>query len=155
RTYFFADDFNCLLSILNDGFLRFVLRPFAGHNLLVRNLAFYASYQLFGMRAELYFWTVLLTHLLNVWLLFRVLRNMSAGLALACFGAALWGTSPAHVGTLGWYSVYGQVLVATVLLVVLGGVTARARTGAAPSRRSAAVWYALLLAGTTCFGTGV
>jgi hypothetical protein len=41
RGYFFADDFNCLLSIANDGFLRFVLRPFGGHNLLVRNVVFY------------------------------------------------------------------------------------------------------------------
>ena len=155
RTYFFADDFVCFLSILNDGFLRFVLRPFGGHNLLVRNLAFYGSYQLFGMQPEPYFWIVLLTHLLNVGLLFRVLRNVTGSLALACFGATLWGTSPAQVGTLGWYSVYGQVLVATVLLVVLGGVTARARTGAAPSLRSAAAWYGLLLVGTMCFGTGV
>jgi hypothetical protein len=155
RSYFFADDFVCLASILNDGFLRFVLRPFGGHNLLVRNLAFYGSYQLFGMRAELYFWTVLLTHLLNVWLLFRVLRNVTASLALACFGAALWGTSPVQVGTLGWYSVYGQVLVAAILLVVLDRATARAHTGTAPSARGAAAWYALLLIGTTCFGTGV
>src|SRR5262249_60116961 len=107
------------------------------------------------MQPEPYFWIVLLTHLLNVWLLFRVLRNVTGSLALGCFGATLWGTSPAQVGTLSWYSVYGQVLVATVLLVVLGGVTARARTGAAPSRRGAALWYALLLPGTTSFRAGV
>src|SRR5215475_3999882 len=100
RTYFYADDFVCFLSILNDGFLRFVLRPFGGHNLLVRNLAFYGSYQLFGVQPEPYFWIVLLTHLLNVWLLFRVLENVTGSLALACFGATLWGTSPAQVGTL-------------------------------------------------------
>ena len=113
RSFFYADDFVCLLSIRNDGFLRFVLHPFAGHDLVVRNLVFYASAWLFGLRAELFFWTVLLTHLLNVWLLYRVLRNLTASVPLACVGAALWGTSPVLVGTLGWYSVYAQVMVAS------------------------------------------
>jgi len=155
RGYFFADDFSCLFSIVNDGFLRFVLRPFGGHNLLVRNLVFYGSYQLFGLRAELYFCTVLLTHLVTVWLLFRVLRRLTASLALACLGATLWGTSPVHAGTLEWYSVFGQVLVATILLVVLDRVTRHASTGTPPSGREATIWYVLLLLGTTCFGTGI
>jgi hypothetical protein len=155
RSFFYADDFVCLLSIRNDGFLRFVLRPFAGHDLVVRNLVFYASAWLFGLRAELFFWTVLLTHLLNVWLLYRVLRNLTASVPLACVGAALWGTSPVLLGTLGWYSVYGQVLVASALLVVLDRVTHLARTGNAPGARAAGGWYVLLLLGSACFGTGV
>jgi hypothetical protein len=155
RVYFWADDFVCLTSILNDGFLRFVLRPFGGHNLLVRNLVFYGSYQAFGLHAEGYFWTVLLTHLLNVWLLFRVLRNLTGSLTLACFGAALWGTSPVVYGALGWYSVYGQVLATTLVLVVLGQVTALARDGRAPSTRAAIAWFVLLLLATLCFGVGI
>src|SRR5262245_23178400 len=155
RAYFYADDFTNLVSIVNDGFLPFVLRPFGGHNLLVRNLAFYGSFRLFGLRADLFFWTVLLTYLLDVWLLFRILRNLTGSLTLACFGAILWGTSPVNDGTLAWYSVYGQVLAATVLLVVLERVTARARAGGTVGGRSAAVWYGLLLLGTVCFGVGV
>ncbi len=155
RSYFWSDDFTNMVSIVNDGFLSFVLRPFGGHNLLVRNLAFYGSYQLFGLRADLYFWTVLLTFLLAVWLLFRVLRNLTGSLTLACFGAALWGTSPVNDGTLAWYSVYGQVLAATILLLVLDRVTALARTGGALTTRTACAWYALLLLGTGCFGVGV
>jgi len=155
RSFFYADDFVCLLSIRNDGFLRFVLRPFAGHDLVVRNLVFYASAWLFGLRAELFFWTVLLTHLLNVWLLYRVLRNLTASVPLACVGAALWGTSPVLLGTLGWYSVYGQVLVVSALLVVLDRVTRLAATGDAPGAWAAGGWYVLLLLGSACFGTGV
>jgi hypothetical protein len=155
RSYFYADDFVHLASIHNDTFLRFVLRPYAGHNLVVRNLVFYASARLFGLRADLFFWTVLLTHLLNVWLLFRVLRALTASGMLASFGAALWGTSPAHVGTLGWYSVYGQALVATALLVALEGVTRLARTGDGPSARAAGTWYVLLLLSSACFGVGI
>jgi hypothetical protein len=155
KAYFHVDDFVTLLSIVNDDFLRFLLRPFGGHNYLVRNLAFYGSYQVFGLRPELFLWTVLLTHLVNVWLLFRILRTLTASLTLACFGAALWGTCPIHVGTLGWYSVYGNVLAATVLLIVLDQLTGLARGGGDLSGRTAAVWYALLLLGTTCFGVGV
>jgi hypothetical protein len=155
RSFFYADDFVCLLSIRNDGFLRFVLRPFAGHDLVVRNLVFYASAWLFGLRAEFFYWTMLLTHLLNVWLLFRVLRNLTASDPLACVGAALWGTSPVLLGTLGWYSVYGQVLVVSALLVVLERVTRLARTRDAPGARAAGGWYVLLLLGSACFGTGL
>jgi hypothetical protein len=155
RSYFYADDFVHLASIRNDGFLRFVLRPFAGHNYMVRNLVFYGSARLFGLRADLFFWTVLLTHLLNVWLLFRVLRVLTTSPTLASAGAALWGTAPVLAGTLGWYSVYGQAMVATALLVVLDRVTRLARTGDAPPPRVAAVWYVLLLAGSACFGTGL
>jgi uncharacterized membrane protein YcfT len=43
RSYFYADDFVHLASVRNDPFLRFVLRPFAGHNYVVRNLVFYAQ----------------------------------------------------------------------------------------------------------------
>lgn len=155
RAYFFADDFIHLVSIANDGFVRFVFRPYAGHNLAIRNLVFWASARLFGLRADLFFWTVLVTHLLNVWLLFRIVRNLTGGLVLACLAASLWGTSPVHLGTLGWYSVYGQVLVATILLLLLDRLLLHARRGTAPSSRAVRGWCGLLLLGTMCFGTGI
>jgi hypothetical protein len=155
RSYFWADDFTNMTSIVNDGFLRFVARPFAGHNLLVRNLVFYASWRSFGLDAAPYFWIVLVTHLFCVWSLFRVLRAFTGSLTLACFGATLWGTAPNNAGTLTWYSVYGQVLLAAMLLVVLARMAPLAKTGEAPSARTAAAWYVLLLVGTFCFGVGV
>lgn len=155
RCWFWSDDFVHMASIVNDGFLRFVLRPFGGHNLLTRNLVFYASWRLFGLDAAPYFWLVFLTHLVNVWLLFRVVRGLTSSAALACFGAALWGTSPIAAGTLGWYSVFGQALVGTILLVVLERVVALARSDLPVSTRTAWTWYVLLLVGTTCFGVGL
>src|SRR5262245_10892178 len=152
--WFFSDDLMHLVEAASDPVPVFLLRPFGGHNYLVRNSIFLASYELFGLRAGLYYWTVLLTHLVNVALFFGVVRGLSGSGWLACLAAAAWGTSPILVGTLGWYSVYGQVLVATVLLVVLFWIT---RTGAESPvpKWTAAVWFVLLLAGTTCFGTGV
>jgi hypothetical protein len=84
RVYFFADDLSTLAMAASDSPVAFVLRPFGGHLDVTRNLVFLTSYRLFGMRAELFYWTVLLTHLLNVWLLFRVLRSLTASNALAC-----------------------------------------------------------------------
>jgi len=155
RSWFWADDFVNMASIVNDGFFRFVLRPFGGHNLLVRNAIFYASWRLFGLHAAPYFWVVLLTHLLNVWLLFRLLRILTSSATLACLGATLWGASPIAAGTLNWYSVFGQVPVATILLIVVCGLADLSRTGAPLSRRTAWTWYALLLLGTLCFGIGL
>jgi hypothetical protein len=154
-SWFWADDFVNMASIANDGFFRFVLRPFGGHNLLVRNAIFYTWWQLFGLHAAPYFWTVLLTHLLNVWLMFQLLRTLTASTTLACFGATLWGASPIVVGTLGWYSVFGQVVVGTMFLVVLRRLAELSRADAPLPARTAWTWYALLLLGTLCFGVGL
>ena len=155
RSYFFADDFVHLASIENDGMLGFVLSPFGGHNFLVRNLVFLASWKLFGLHASFYHWTALLTHLLNVFLLFGILRTLTRSALIACFGAALWGTSPLADGTIGWYSMYGQALLAAIFLVILDRLVRLAAAGEALPARTACIWYVLLLAGTTCFGTGL
>ena len=144
-----------MASIVNDGFLRFVLRPWAGHNYLARNLVFYTSWHVFGLHAAPYFLIVLLTHLVNVWLLFGVIRTLTSSAMLACLGAALWGTSPIASATLGWYSVFGQVMAGTVFLAVLDRLVVLARAGAALPAGTAWAWYALLLVGTTCFGVGI
>ncbi len=152
RVYFFADDFVAMLDIANRGFLRFVIEPFGGHLYVVRNAIFYVVYRLFGFDPHPYYWSALLTHLVNVWLFFRVARAFTDNPALACLGATVWGTCPLLGGALGWYSVYGQVLVGTILLVVLERVEASA---APVSSRVVAGWCALLLAGVFCFGVGI
>jgi hypothetical protein len=152
RVYFFADDFAAMLDIANRGFLRFVVEPFGGHLCLARNAIFYVVYRLFGFDPRPYYWSALLTHLVNVWLFFRVARAFTGSPVLACLGATLWGTCPLLGGALGWYSVYGQVLVGTILLVVLERVEA---SPAPVSTRVVAGWCALLLAGVFCFGVGI
>jgi hypothetical protein len=153
--FFFADDFYHLDVLTNESNLAWVLVPFGGHNYVLPNLVFLGSWQLFGLHSEPWYWTVLLTHLLNVWLLFGVLSALTTSVSLACFGATLWGICPLAVGTIGWYSVYGHAMVTTILLVVLDRLARLAATGARLPARTACLWYALLLAGTTCFGTGI
>src|SRR5204863_352759 len=84
--------------------------------------------------------------LANVWLLFGVLRTLTASAALACLGATLWGTSPLNLGSLGWYAAFGHVLVGTTLLLVLRLVIQNGAGG--PVRaRTATASRALLLGG--------
>jgi len=153
--YFYADDFVHMADLEDEGLLRFLVTPFSGHNFLVRNLVFFGMYRTVGLREDAYFWTVLVTHLLNVALLFSVVRTVTASPRLACFGAALWGTAPVAAGTLGWYSAYGHALTATLMLLVLEPLVRLAASGTLPSTRQTCWWCALLLAGTACFGTGI
>jgi hypothetical protein len=155
RVFFYADDFFHLSRIASVPALTFVFEPFAGHNYVVRNLVFLGSWYLFGLHAAPWYWTVLLTHLINVWLLFGVLGTLTASAPLACLGATIWGTCPLGAGALAWYSVYGQVLAGTILLVVLDQLARLAATAAPVPLRTACLWYVLLLAGTTCFGIGI
>ena len=154
RVFFFADDFVHLTEIVNESLPVFLLSPFGGQSFPTRNLVFWASYQAFGADPVWFQWTVLLAHLANVWLLFGVLRTVTASALLACFGATLWGTSPLNVGSLGWYAAFGHVLVGTTLLLVLRLVI-RDSAGEPVRARTAAAACALLLIGSTCYGPGM
>jgi len=155
RNYFFGDDFRHLWEIADWGFLPFVLKPHGGHVYLVRSVVFYACNRLFGFDPRPYFVLVLATHLVNVSLLFLVLTELGSDAVLATFGAALWGILALHEGTLGWYSVYGQALSATVLLAFLRAVCRAANGTAKLGPWWAVAWCLVLLAGETCFGTGL
>ncbi len=155
RNYFYMDDFLNIYHIVNKNFADYILRPHGGHLLVSRNTLFYLFHALFGTHAESYYWAVLLTHLVNVYLLFEVIRLLTASPRLACFGAVLWGTSPMNEGSLGWYSVYGHVVVGTALLVILYQV-ARSTAAQRPlPRYTAWLWLVLLLVATTSFGVGI
>ncbi len=155
RNYFFEDDFLHLYRIANTGPLEFFLTPHGGHILVVRNLIFYAFYSAFGLNPVPYFVSVLGTHLVNVYLLFRLIQHLTGSPRLACVGATLWGMSPVSEEALGWYSVYGHVLAATIMLWVLGGLVRAVNAREMIPRRRLLSWYLLLLAGVTCFGVGI
>jgi hypothetical protein len=154
RVYFQTDDFLNLYRIVNEDLSEYLLTPHGGHVLPTRNALFFAFFHLFGPRADLFLLATLATHLLNVALLFAVLRRWTGGAILAVFGATLWGTCPVHAGTLGWYSVYGQVVVATVLLTLLYQC-AGMLDGQKPSGAALALWPFLLFVAATSFGVGI
>src|SRR5262249_42700961 len=101
------------------------------------------------------FWLVLLTHLANVGLLFAVVRRVTGSGELGCFVAALFGIAPADEGALGWYSVYGQVALGTVVLVLLGSVLGRFEVSAPLRMAESLRWIGLLVVASTMFGMGI
>jgi hypothetical protein len=153
--YFYRDDFLNLYRIVDEPPLAYLFRPHGGHLLFTRNSLFYLFHAAFGTDAAWYFRIVLATHLLNVYLLFRVVQRASGCAFLASFGAALWGICPLHMGTLGWYSVYGQVVVCTIMLFILDRAARLAQEGSQASPALAISWAVLLLLASTSFGTGL
>jgi hypothetical protein len=153
--YFVGDDFLQLFSIIDADFVEYLLRPHGGHVLVTRNAIFALFHALFGVNAAPYFCAVLLTHLVNTFLLFRVLMSWTDSTPLATLGALLWGTCPAHAETLSWYSVYGQVLVGTILLVVLERGSRSERDATPLPKSIIVVWPLLLVIASTCFGVGI
>jgi hypothetical protein len=154
RNYFFSDDFFNFWYLTNEGVGHFMLRMHGGHSCVTRNLAMALLYSLFGLSPAPYFTLALLTHLLNVFLLYEVVRQLTASPRIACLAAALWGIAPVHQGTLGWVAAYGQVLAGTCALWVLVGL-ARRRTGQ-PGRTSTRwLWGAAMIVGALSFGVGI
>lgn len=152
--YFYADDFAHLFDLVSFGAWDFLLTPNAGHMYVVRNFMFYMTYLDFGMEPAGYFATVIATHVLNGLLLWWLLSKLLDAPLLAAAGAIAFAAAPAHLGTLGWYSVYGHVLATmwTLLaLIVLVGPAGDAR----PLECGAALGVmGLMLLASQSFGTG-
>ena len=154
-TYFFADDFVHLFDLVTLPLPRFLTQIWAGHLYLVRNTVFAGMYAVFGPDPRPWFWSVLLTHALNVLLLHRLILRLTGDHLLACMGATVWGTTPALEGALAWYSVYGQVLLTTLVCAMLWSLAGAIGTGRTVSTARALAWSALLAAGAASFGTGL
>lgn len=152
--YFFADDFYNLYRIRNDPTAEYILKPQGGHLLVTTYVIFYLSDWLFGANPLPYFISVLALHLLNTLLLFAVVRRTTDSDLIACAGALLWGVCPTHIGSLGWYSVFGHVVLGTAVLWLLYDLVGLARSGP-PSWPTRLRWVLLLYAAATSFGVGL
>lgn len=155
NVYFNSDDFLNLYYIVNRAPLDYVLRPHGGHMLMFRNVIFWLSFQLFGAYPEFYQATVLLTHLLNVALLYLLVWRLTANGIASALVATFWGICPVHSGTIGWYCVYGQVLVATFMLVLLNHAVRCQTDGRTLPWHTFVTWPLLLVLAGTSFGTGI
>ena len=152
---FRSDDFVHLFRIENFGFVDFVLQSYGGHLLLVRNAVFFLEHWLFGLDAFPYLVVALATHVLNTFLLFRVLVRHVCGAVVAVVLASLWGMSPLSQEALSWLSVYGQVLASTFLLLLLDRVLSCRSGGGRPSGTQVFGWLVLLFLLAASFGTGL
>lgn len=155
RNFFFYDDYLHLYDAANRGFIKFIILPHGGHLYLVRNVIFYAFYKLFGFHTEIYFISVLLTHMLNVLLLFNILKNFTDNSYIAFSGASLWGINPINQGTLAWYSAYGHALAGTFFLWILYDISRINCRRIEITKTTVVRWMIILFACATCFGTGI
>jgi hypothetical protein len=155
HNYFVGDDFDHLYAVATSRLPSLLGTFWGGHLLLVYNAIYAGLFRLFGPDPRGYFWTMLLTHLVNTGLLFVVVRRFTGDRLLACAGAALWAVCPTLEGALGWFSVYGQVVLATIVLAVLASVGRHFEPGSAVSPGRAAAWSVALGLGSTCFGMGL
>src|SRR5262245_54192269 len=71
--YFWADDFYHLYRMRNDRLIEYLFRPQGGHVQATQFGIAYAINQLAGTRPEPYFWSAVITHVVNVALLFVVI----------------------------------------------------------------------------------
>jgi len=152
--YFFADDFYNLYRIRNGPLLEYLLRPQGSHLLVTTYTIFYLTNLLFGANPLPYFVGVLALHLVNTMLLFAVIRRVSGSDLTACVGATLWGVCPTHEGSLGWYSVFGHVVLGTTVLWLLYDLAGVERNGP-PGWATRLRWVILIFVGATSFGVGL
>ena len=153
--YFAGDDFLHLYDIVTRNVPALLGQFWGGHSIGVFNVVTLAFFRLFGPEPRPYFYCVLLVHLANTALLYRAIRWFTGRVALACFGATLWGSCPVLEGALGWYSVFGQVLLTTIVLGILCGLGRLVQTGRVLSLATATRWTLLLAIGSACFGMGL
>lgn len=153
RNYFFGDDLLAIYDMIHKPLLGFLFEPYGGHVMATRNVVFLLLYHLFGLNPPVYFLVGLLTHLLNVGLLFLIIRDLTST-RLACFGAALWGAAAIHGGALGWYQAYGVVMAAAAQLWIIHRLV-RIRRSNRLSRLEVLSWGLLLFGASTSFGTGI
>ena len=152
--YFWGDDFLTLFRLRDLDRFEYLMRPQGSHLYAATGAVFWAADSLFGPHPRGFFCIALFSHLLDVALLFAVIRRLAGSERLACLGATLWGTSPVLEASLGWMSVYGHVLVATAILALLVHL-ARLADGARLRPFAPLLWAALLFVAATSFGVGI
>lgn len=153
QCYFHLDDFVHLVAVNNQP-LASVWRLFNGHLYVVPRLVFAGLLATVGPTPAPFFWLVLALHLLNVWLLYRLVRRLTDSGRLASVIALAWGSSVCHTLALSWFCLHAHVLVGLALLLSLNGLATAQRTGR-HGRWQALGWGCLLFGAALSFGTGL
>src|SRR5262249_54100602 len=119
RGGFQLDDFFHLFEgrALDPG--TFLLRQESGHFIPLQKAASLALYELFGLHVVCFLLLVVATDVLNVALLYALVRRLTRTVPSAVTAAALWGWAPIHWQTIQWFSAYQFILAGTLTLALL------------------------------------
>lgn len=151
--FFHADDFYHLFRVRDQPWPAFLLQPHAGHVCITLSAMFALGYALFGLEPHGWFVALVLLHVANVALCFRVVELAGGGRMAAFVASLLWGLLPSHDQSLGWVTMAGQVVATTCILGVLGSLLAT--RDRAPGWPRLLAWLAALLVAATAHGAGM
>ncbi|MCW5892341.1 MAG: hypothetical protein KIT14_17605 [bacterium] len=150
--FFYREDLYHLYRAVNQPWPALLLQQHAGHLYSAFSALVVACHALFGMRADGWFAVLLALHLVNVLLLFRLLRRTTGSPQLACLGALGWAVAPMHAEAMTWFVMSGHVLATTCILGVLASLVASA--GRPPGIARGLAWILSLLVASTANGAG-
>ena len=77
---------------------------------------FWLDYHLFGLHAPFWHASILVVHLLAVWLVFKIARELTSNSNCALLAALLFGIIPVHAQALAWTAASGLVIGTTLEL---------------------------------------
>jgi hypothetical protein len=155
RSTFKHDDFIHLFELLDFPFGTYLTKPHGGHVMPVHKAAYAALYSVFGLSWAPYMALQYATHLVNVGLVYLIVRNVTGRRAPGAVAALLWGSAPVHVGTLNWFATFGQVLATTAFLLVTLDLERWSRRRVVPPVLSILGWYLLASVAVGSSASGV
>jgi len=102
---------------LKDIFDKYFFEPYGGHYHPFTMMLYAIEYKLFGLNAEYYHIIKLIFHLVNICLVFYLIRSLSFNLAIQVIGALLFAVNPVNVETVTWISAQGTILFSFFFLI--------------------------------------
>lgn len=148
------DDFVICFESVHLPFWKYLWTPYGGHILPTHRILYSLFRPLVGLSPFPYFAVAFVTHLANVFLLYRTLRSLTARASWSAFWAAVWGASLPTVGTLVLFSTYGQAQAGFFALLVLQDLAAFHARGDVPSVGRVFLWALSLLLSALSAGIG-
>jgi len=71
---------------------------------------YWVNYHLFGLHPAPWHWSIVMVHLVAVWLVFRIARRLTGESAPALLAASIFALLPVHAGTVVWMAACGMVI---------------------------------------------
>lgn len=158
KLFWFADDFLLLDQLAQMGMWEWTTVAFAENFVPLFKLLWGGAVMASDGSYRAMLWLLWLTHVLNTWLLGRLLLRAGFAWPAALFTQAVFGLTPANLETLGWSVQWSAMLATAFLLLALDW---RERLRAAPDRAAGGFWrleapLAALAAASACsFSRGV
>lgn len=153
--FFHEDDFFHFYQIASWRPLDFIFFSIGGHLYIFRNFVLFILFKLFGLNATAFFSVILITHLGNACLLYKIIHLITGKTMLAAAGAIMWGICPANYETMAWCSAHGHILVIFFFLLFLHNLLKLEKGKISFSSGITIRWSVYILLMACSYGNGV